>query len=526
MSENKKIYRAVIYCRLSKEDSNKNESNSITNQKMFCEEYAKKQNDIKLVRDAIVDDGVSGLSFERVGFKELENEIKNGNIDCIICRDLSRFSRNYIESGRYLERIFPSLGIRFIAINDNYDSLNSDISTASYILPFKNLINDSYCKDISIKIRSSLEIKRKNGDFVGSFCPYGYKKCSYNKNKLLVDEKVSDNILFIFSSYKNGFTINNIACKLNELGILTPHDYKQSEGINYNTSFKISKNSKWEYNTVKRILTNEIYKGTLAQGKRGSINYKLKTMQTKHKNEWIISENTHSKLISPEDFDAIQRIMSRDMRSVSNANNGKNTLSGFIFCGDCNSTMIRKVAKSKNKQYTYYICKNHLKHKNCTSHSITANALENAIIDTFNSQLNLINSTYNFDTIMNKAKINNNSIYENQIIKLNKEIEKYNFFKTKLYEDYSENIINEYEYKTFKNSYNQFIDDKKSIINNLEIELNSIINDSENKDKDKNKIELNRRILISFIDKINVYENNKIEIIFLGGVNYGTQKQS
>ena len=204
-----KVYRTAIYCRLSREDGDKVESNlsredgdkvesnSIASQRAICEDYIARHDDLEIVCEPFVDDGYSGVSFNRPNFKKLEDAIRKGAIDCIVVKDLSRFSRNYIDGGRYLEKIFPQLGIRFIAVNDAYDSLTGDPQSDSFVIPFKNLINDSYCKDISMKIRSSLEVKQKNGEFVGAFAPYGYKKSPENKNQLVVDKVRTAQVLSI-----------------------------------------------------------------------------------------------------------------------------------------------------------------------------------------------------------------------------------------------------------------------------------------------------------------------------------------
>ena len=168
-----KVFRTAIYARLSKDDGDKVESNSIVSQKALCQEYIQKHPELELV-DTFVDDGYSGVNFDRPRFKAMEEAIRKGRIDCVLCKDLSRFTRNYIEGGRYLERIFPQLGVRFIAINDSYDSLTGDPQSDSFIIPFKNLINDTYCKDISVKIRTNLDVKRRKGEFVGAYTPYGY----------------------------------------------------------------------------------------------------------------------------------------------------------------------------------------------------------------------------------------------------------------------------------------------------------------------------------------------------------------
>ena len=257
----KKVYRTAIYCRLSREDGDKVESNSIASQRAICEDFIAKHDDLEIVCEPFIDDGYSGVSFNRPSFKKLEEAIRKGAIDCIVVKDLSRFSRNYIDGGRYLEKIFPQLGIRFIAINDAYDSLTGDPQSDSFVIPFKNLINDSYCKDISMKIRSSLEVKQKSGEFVGAFAPYGYKKSPENKNQLIVDEAVSEYVQMIFAMYKDGISIGRIAARLNQMGVLSPMEYKHSAGVKYDTVFKTGNTAQWTYNAVgiplfMRILTH------------------------------------------------------------------------------------------------------------------------------------------------------------------------------------------------------------------------------------------------------------------------------
>lgn len=187
INNSKKIYHAAIYVRLSKEDGDvatagKRESNSISNQKDLIKNFLKDKKDIVVVSER-VDDGYSGSNFERPAFQMMLEDIKKGIVDCVVVKDLSRFGREYIDAGKYIERLFPALGVRFIAVNDHYDSLEGKSQADEIVIPFKNLINDAYCRDISIKIRSHLEVKRKNGEYIGAFTPYGYQKDSDNKKQ-------------------------------------------------------------------------------------------------------------------------------------------------------------------------------------------------------------------------------------------------------------------------------------------------------------------------------------------------------
>lgn len=191
-----KEWMAADYTRLSKEDGDKEESDSINNQKALIQHYTESHPELCLVRH-YSDDGYTGVNFNRPGFQNMLEGIKEGQINCIIVKDLSRFGRNYIEVGRYIERIFPTLGIRFIAINDNYDSLYNNSSSDQLLLPFKNLINDAYSRDISVKVRSNLDVKRRQGDFVSPSVPYGYKRLETDKNKLAIDEPAANIVRLI-----------------------------------------------------------------------------------------------------------------------------------------------------------------------------------------------------------------------------------------------------------------------------------------------------------------------------------------
>ena len=284
------VYRTGIYLRLSQGDEDidgleKKESNSISNQKLLLEGFIDAHDDLKLV-DIFIDDGYSGSNFDRPEFQRMLSDIRENKINCVVVKDLSRFGRNYIESGRYIEKIFPMLGIRFIAITDGYDSINEDMGS-EMIIPFKNLINDAYCRDISVKIRSHMDIKRRNGEYIGAFAAYGYLKDEENKNHLVIDDYAADVVRDIFTMKLCGMSQQSIADKLNADGILSPIQYKKSIGVELESSFQKSIKPKWSYNAVLRILKNEVYTGTVVQGKCTTPNYKIKKRIHKDETEWI-----------------------------------------------------------------------------------------------------------------------------------------------------------------------------------------------------------------------------------------------
>lgn len=296
-----KIYHAAIYVRLSKEDGDvasaaKAESNSISNQKNLIKDFLKDKDDIIVVSER-VDDGYSGSDFERPGFQMMMDDIRRGTVDCVIVKDMSRFGREYIDSGKYIERLFPALGVRFIAVNDHIDS-KEESSRDDIVVPFKNLMNDAYCRDISIKIRSHLEVKRRNGEYIGAFTPYGYKKDENDKSRLVPDMYAAGVVKDIFRMKLHGMSQTAIADRLNEQGILSPMEYKHSLGIRIQDNFKTHEQAEWSSMSVRRVLENEVYVGTLIQGKHSTPNHKIKKIMDKPEEEWIRIEDNHEPVIS------------------------------------------------------------------------------------------------------------------------------------------------------------------------------------------------------------------------------------
>lgn len=310
------MVKVAAYLRLSREDGDKVESDSITNQRSLIQDYLKNQQNMILV-DEFVDDGYSGTSFDRPAFMRMIEAAKRKNIDCIIVKDLSRLGRNYIESGRYLERTFPALGVRFISILDNYDSEINDES-GQLMIAFKNIFNDAYCRDISMKIRSSLDSKRKNGEFIGSFASFGYKKDEGNHNHLVIDEYAAEIVQHIFRMKLAGYNVRRIMNKLNELGVPTPLQYKRMCGEKFNSGFRSKESPSWSMTTVMRILKNEIYTGTMVQNKMKKINYKIKESRAVKESEWMRVEGKHEAIIPTAIFTAVQELFEIDTRTAPN----------------------------------------------------------------------------------------------------------------------------------------------------------------------------------------------------------------
>ena len=290
-------YQATAYIRLSYTDDRSSESDSVTNQRKLIENFIERNPDIQIVSEKI-DDGYSGIIFDRPAFKEMMQDITDGKINCVIVKDLSRLGREYIETGRYLRRVFPTYGVRFIAITDNIDTAHEG-SGDDLTVSVKNIMNEAYCRDISIKTRTSLDIKRRNGDFVGAFPVYGYMKSEENKNLLVPDPYASRVVRDIFRMRLDGTSALRIATVLNEMGILSPLAYKKNNGFPYaKHGYADKEDCKWSATTIIRILQDETYIGTLVQGKQGTPHYKIKQMEKRPSSEWIRFPDAHEPLIA------------------------------------------------------------------------------------------------------------------------------------------------------------------------------------------------------------------------------------
>ena len=364
----KMTYKVAAYLRLSKEEfSNEKESNSITNQKLIVDNYLKEHNEYKLV-DYYIDDGYSGTNFNRPEFQRMLEDIKNKKIEVIIIKDLSRLGRNYIETGNFIEVIFPGMGVSVISVDENCEIDSSDYYGDDY-LPLKNLFNDTYAKDISKKVRSALIVKKYNGEFVGKLAPYGYIKDPKDKHKFLIDKNVSHTIKKIFNMILNGKSRREVANFLNDNDILTPSEY-----LKINTEKDTTIMKKWNPEMVNSILRNENYTGTLFQGKKRKLNYRVNKKINIDKENWIVTENHHEAIINKEKFDKVQDIL--DRQTKVNKDGSIDLLSGFLKCKCCGSNMVKRSSKGK----VYYYCSNYYRKKSCENNKSVSRSILDELI--------------------------------------------------------------------------------------------------------------------------------------------------
>lgn len=376
------IYDTALYLRLSRDDTDidgihKTESNSISSQRELLRAYVHAHEELRIF-DIYIDDGYSGADFDRPEFQRMMEDIRSGYVNCVIVKDLSRFGRDYIEAGRLIQKTFPAFCVRFIAVTDHYDSLSADEAEQGLVLPIKNFVNDSYCRDISSKVRAQQHSKRLEGKCIAAFAVYGYRKAPDDKNRLVIDDLAAGIVRNIFAWKMAGMSLGAIADGLNAQGILSPLEYKRALGMKYTTGFERAEMASWSATAVRRILTDRVYIGYMEQGKREKLSYKLQKRVIKPETEWIRVKNTHEAIISENDFFLVQELLRVDGRR-SRDSVTTSLFSGILLCADCKRPMIKRVNTYRGRKKVFYICQTKNKSLGCSRHSISEEVLQRIV---------------------------------------------------------------------------------------------------------------------------------------------------
>lgn len=391
------VFNAGLYGRLSVLDNGKLDGDSLETQISLMEEYVR-QRPYLCCTKLYQDNGYTGTNFERPAWDELLRDVKSGKINCIVVKDLSRLGRNYIEAGEFLERERPRLGVRFISINDGYDSASLN-STEELTAALKNIINDYYAKDISRKSCSALAIKRHNGEYTGSYAPYGYQKDPENKNHLLIDPTAAPVVRQIYEWRAEGAGYGTITRWLNEQGIPSPGRHRFEQGIVTNNNKKGSE-LLWNRHVLSDILKNPVYIGHLVQGKCRASLYQGIPAHTVPKEEWDISYRTHEAILTEELFEVVQSFNERQSAACT-ANYGKysnlpketNPYRRKLICADCGAQLklYRSLTKDRSRGYYSYLCPTYEEHRElrCTKKSIRSNVLDAAVLSALKVQMAL-----------------------------------------------------------------------------------------------------------------------------------------
>lgn len=456
-----RIYRTGGYGRLSVEDSGKPGADTLESQEELIRGYIESQPDMEFC-GLYCDNGQTGTNFERPAFDRLLADIKAGKIDCIVVKDLSRFGRNYKETGNYLERIFPFMDVRFVAVCDSFDTLTAERNNDGFIMPLKNIINEVYSKDISRKINSALRIKQKNGDFIGTWAAYGYQKCADDPHRIEPDEETAPVVRDIFQWRISGMSYMQIARRLNERGIPSPSRYHYLKG-----DAKCERYAKavWDGRMVKQILCKEVYLGHLVQGRKRESFYKGQKQRVLPKSEWTIVRNTHEAIIDESTFDAVQKLAEEQVAAYQerlgkydSLGKTRNILKGLIFCADCKRSLVRykKVICKGTKVYYTFVCPSHANNPvSCPHKNFHESELTEILWDVLQKQIALAD-----DIEKQVRRYAASPLYASEDTALRREmdaarqtLERTELLHDSLFQMYADKLLTEQEYTQMKRDY-------------------------------------------------------------------------
>jgi DNA invertase Pin-like site-specific DNA recombinase len=513
-------FKAIKYIRLSYTDDKSVESNSVSNQRKLIDDFLAQHPEIEVVCEK-VDDGYSGVLYDRPAFMEMMELIKSGAANCVIVKDLSRLGREYIETGRYLRRVFPAYGVRFIAINDNVDTLNDEPDDLT--VSVKNIINEAYSRDISVKTRSALDIKRRSGDFVGAFTVYGYLKTGDKHKSLTVDPFAANVVRDIFRKRLDGLSAYHIAEELNKAGILSPLAYKRSEGLPYaKGGYADTEECKWSATTILRILSDEIYTGTMVQGKQTTPHFKLKVRELKPSEDWVRVENTHEAIIDKADFDLVQRLKGLDTRT-SPQSDKVYLFSGVLICGCCGGRMTRKINRSNGREYVYYYCPTGKKGGCKSSSMIKESELTECVQSSLKAHINSVVSLNSLITSISRERINQGLVQEyTGYIKSNEEqLARVEKFKRNLYESLVSGALSKEEFLQYKQEYSAKAEEIKKAIEDWNGKLSEVLENRGERNRWLNHFlqfaemeEIDRSVVSRLIQSIKISADKQIEVRF------------
>ncbi len=523
------VYSTAIYIRLSIEDSGTNSSETIETQQYMVEQFVNAQQDMKLY-SIYKDNGFTGTNFQRPAFEQMMDDVRDRRADCIVVKDLSRFGRNYIETGYYLEKIFPFLNVRFVAVTDNYDTLKNSGSD-DMVASLKNVVNSLVAKDISHKSATVLHQKQQNGEYIGAFAPYGYMKNPDKKNHLMIDPVTAPIVKEIFKWKIEDMGYITIARKLNEMGIPSPSVYNFQSGRYKQKTVPTGRATMWQGQMVKRILNNFTYTGNVTQGKTVESLYNGLPFTKKDKKQYVVVYGTHEPIIDEATFHNLEK-MSESIAKQNNESRGKypfkeNIFKGKIFCADCGQKMIRykDVSKIGTARYTFHCnqYEHNLKLSKCSKKCLGEPELTDAILASLRAQVEL---TFSLEDKLEKLRSTKEYKAKQKKIKTDlvnteKLMTKNLLLCSALFENYTDGTIDLVEYNRLKSDYLKQADKleeaKKSLLK-AQV-LDGKILSPQNEwikafRRQKDTTVLSREFIEMMIDKIIVSGYNDVEIVW------------
>ena len=517
------FWKIGLYIRLSKEDENVDESESIINQEKILRDFVESyfETGSYAIIDVFADDGLTGTDTLRPSFKRLEDCIVRKEVNCMIIKSLARGFRNLADQQKFLEEFIPINGARFICTGSPFiDTYANPHSASGLEIPIRGMFNEQFAATTSEEVRKTFKMKRERGEFIGAFAPYGYRKDPNDKNRLLIDDDAAEVVRSIYHWFVNdGYSKNGIAQKLNQMGEPNPEAYKRKNGFKYQNPNSGKNDGLWSSSTIARILQNEVYLGNMVQGRNRVISYKVHKQVSVPEDEWFVVPNTHEAIIDKELFDKAQAMHERDTRTAPEKKQVY-LLSGFVRCADCQKAMHRKTARN----IAYYACRTFVEKKTCSKHSIREDKLENAVLAALQVQIALVDGlSEEIERIANAPVINReNKRLSHSLAQAEKQLKQYNDASDSLYMDLKCGVItNEEEYHRLKGKISEQIEQLKQNISHLKEEMQVMAGGIETDDpyltaflKYKNITFLSRGILVELVDTIWVHENGGITVDF------------
>ena len=523
-----RIWNTAVYARLSVEDGGRKDSDSIDIQIELITSYVSEHPYLNL-SDTYVDNGKSGKNFERPAWSRLMEDIRAGRVDCVCVKDLSRFGRNYIETCEFLEKIFPFMGVRFISVNDGYDSESKNGYSEGLIIALKNLMNERHIKDISRKISSSKKARRERGEFTGAFAPFGYKKSDSEKGKLVPDDESASVVRDIFEWRAEGMGQAAICKRLDEMGILPPAGRLRKQ---YNVSGEnYYKATVWQPRAIKKMIQNRVYLGHLAQGKTCQALYDNKGLESVPQSEWHITENAHEPIIGVELWEAANALSAERRREFFEERPRRdlpdNLFRSFLACGVCGSKLTRRYSKTVNpsgKEYEYFHYTCSLNHQHPVDEQFPMVRFETIYNTTFSLVAKELKSAENLGAVIekrSKQQKNPRAAIDREIAHAAREIETINGRLSKLYEDYVGNTLTEWEYTRFRDEYERKAELFRERTEELSKQAILIAEASESNNRwlkavrdFQNPTELTREMLEAIVERIDVSGSGKIDVVW------------
>ncbi len=527
-AQKRETWYIALYIRLSRDDGY-DESLSVTNQKKILTEYVKDYflEDFQIT-DCYIDDGMTGTDYDRPDFQRMIHDVETGKVNCIICKNLSRAFRNYSDQGYFLEKIFPLYHIRFIALGDpKVDTYLNPESVTGLEVPINGLMNDRFAYKTSSDVRRTFDTKRRNGEFIGAFAPYGYKKHPQEKNRLIIDDEAAWVVKSIFQwfiygdgSTAEGLSKEGIAKKLNDMGIPNPSMYKLKKGYKYRNPNAEKNDGLWQGTSVSRILKNRVYTGTMVQGRQKVISYKVHDVINVPEEEWYQVENTHEEIISQKLFDKARQLQKKDTRAAPGKRENY-LFAGLLKCADCKKSMTRRSSGG----YVYYNCSTYKRKSKdrCTKHTIRLDVLEKAVLHAIQTQIRVMGSVERIaDTIRHAPASDKKTTRLEGIKKLREqELHKIEGLISGLYMDWKNGDITREQYRSMRDRFQQQEIQLRDAVDYIKEEIGKEEREgaSENPYLDaflenKNIVSLTQGILTELVESIDIHEGGGITIHF------------